>query len=259
MSGEADPFELLRQANPVDAETLPGPDSSEAQAQLARILSQPRPERSLRGRLPGGRLRGRLPGGRPHGRRRRLPYLVPVVAALVVGAGAAAWALTRGASRPLTIGCYAAPSLNADTAVIAADRRSPTDACQALWQQGALGPAQPGELQACILASGAIGVFPNRRGGDVCKQLALAPAGTAQPPPADRIVELKDRLVDRFLAAGCLSEQDAKAIVREQLDRLNLRTWTVRPTASFTAARPCATLGFDTEAHAVLLIPAPRS
>ncbi len=249
MSGELDPFEILHAANPVQPETLPGPDSAEARAQLERILTRPRAEHRAFRRSLGRRVVSR----------RRLPYLIPVVAALTIGAGATAWVLTRGASKPLTIGCYAAPSLTADTAVIAADDRSPVEACRALWQQGALGPTPPGELRACILPSGAIGVFPNqRRGGDVCQRLALAPAAEQQPPPADAIVELKNTLVERFLAAGCLSQQDADTIVRRELDRRNLRTWTVQPTGSFTSARPCATLGFDTEAHAVLLIPAPR-
>lgn len=248
MSGQTDPFDLLRAANPVDPTTLPGPDAPEAQAQLERIFAQPRHERrALRG------LRSRRLLSRP-----RLPYLIPVVAALMIGAGAAAWALTRTGSNPLTIGCYAAPSLTAHTAVIGASGRSPVEACRALWQQGALGPIPPGQLQACILPSGAIGVFPNRNGGDVCQHLALTPFPSTQPPSAAAVIELKDKLVDTVLAAGCLNEHRAEAIVQKELDRLNLHGWTVRATGSFTAARPCATLGFDPEQHAVLLIPAPQ-
>lgn len=248
MNGEPDPFEVLREANPVDPKTLPRHTSPAAQAQLEQIVAQPRAEPVPIGHRRWLRRRFR--------RQRRLPYLIPIVAVVAIGAGAAAWALTRGASNPLTIGCYATASLSAHTAVIPADGRSPTDACRAQWRQAGLGPAPPASLQACILPSGAIGVFPDS-GGDVCQQLALTPLTSRQPPSATAVVELKGKLVDAFLANPCLSKPEAEAIIRTQLERLRLSAWTIRPAGSFDNARPCATLGFDTDANAVLLIPAP--
>lgn len=245
MSG-ADPFDILRQANPIDPDELGDADSLEGQALLAEILRQPR-KRPARARLP------RLAPGRPRHR-----YLVPAIAVLALGAGAVGWALTRGVSEPLTIGCYAAADLQAKTAVVPADGRAPVAACRELWRLGEFGAQPTPPLQACVLPSGAIGVFPKHQ-QDTCGALGLPPVPSTYEPSANPVVRLKQRLVDQFLSEECVVEQRARTLVEAELARLRLADWRIESAAPFTAARPCATLGFDTARRAVLLVPAPPS
>src|SRR5919109_4747126 len=98
MRNEGDPFETLRRINPVDPSTLPeATRSREALDAMEGILrgDAVSPERR---RLRWLRRLG-------HARRRRV-YLVPVVAVAVLGAATLAWALSRGPTQQLSIGCY---------------------------------------------------------------------------------------------------------------------------------------------------------
>lgn len=245
MSG-LDPFEVLRQANPVDPDELPDADSPEGRALLETILQQPR-EPHARHWLP--HLALRTP-------RRR--YLIPAVAILAFAAGAVAWALTRGVSEPLTIGCYAAPNLQAKTAVVPADERSPIAACRQLWHQGEFGDQPTPPLQACVLPSGAVGVFP-KRGNDACNTLGLPPVPSTYEPATTPVVRLKERLVDQFLNEKCLTEQRARTIVQAEFRRLRLQGWHLETATPFSATRPCATLAFDTARRVIVLVPSPPS
>lgn len=240
MKPPLDPFELLRRMNPVRPGELPDADSPEAQALLEQIV-----ERSTRPRKSLLRL--------PH---RRRTYAVVLVAAVALGA-AAAWAVTRGETKHLTIGCYAETSLDAKTAVIPAGTASLEAACAAVWRSGTFGSKAVPRLQACILPSGAIGVFPTRD-GRACERLHLANAQPRTPERAQPTTGLKNALVDRFLAASCLTEDEGLGIVEDELRKRHLSTWRVRAAAPFTPARPCATLAFDEEQQTVLLTPAPR-
>jgi hypothetical protein len=57
----------------------------------------------------------------------------------------------------------------------------------------------------------------------------------------------------------CVGEEDARAIVRQELDSHGYTGWSVQIAGGgFTDARPCAELSFDSEGHAVLLVGAPR-
>lgn len=240
-----DPFEILRQANPVDVERLLDPDSPQGRALLELILQQP---------------------GRPRARRRWLPLsplrtprrsrLIPAVALLAFAAGAVAWALTRGVSEPLTIGCYAAPSLQAKTAVVAAAGRDPRAACRIVWERGEFGDQPPPPLQACVLPSDAVGVFP-RYEEDTCSVLGLPSVPSTYQPATSPAVRLKERLVDRFLSEKCITEQRARTIVQAEFRRLRLQGWDLETATPFSATRPCATLAFDTARRVIVLVPAP--
>ena len=191
MKDERDPFEILQEINPVDPGTLPDPARSpDALAVM---------ESMLRGEFasPQG---GRFRWLRSLGRGRRRIYLVPVVAAAVLGAGTLAWALSRGPTQHLTVGCYATADLDARTAVVSATDASPVEACRKLWLNGVFGQPPP-PLQACVLPSGAVGVFP-RADGDSCERLNLAPATVE---PASAVVALQKALVDKFLRPQCAS------------------------------------------------------
>lgn len=261
MNEQFDPFELLRQLNPVSREEVRGEASSErAQASLERILREGRPPRRRSPQRRSARLRWRR-------------GYVLVLIALAVGVATAAWALTRTATETLTVGCYATVDLQARTVVVPADDRSPTATCAEIWQRGDFGSVSVPQLEACVLPSGAVGVFPSPA-GRACEDLRLVPVGpeppapspgrtTTSPKPPDApqatVRTLKDRLVDTFLAKSCMNEHKATAAVHAELRKLHLGDWGVRSNAPFSTARPCASLAFDEEHRIVLLVPIPRT
>jgi hypothetical protein len=118
----------------------------------------------------------------PSRRRRRLGIaLVPAVLLLLGATAFTTYTLTRQPTHLESIGCYDRASLDANTAVVSADGRDPVTACAEVWRQGALGPNVPTQLEACVLQSGAIGVFPRSAGGDTCGSLGLARVPVARP------------------------------------------------------------------------------
>jgi hypothetical protein len=244
-----DPFELLRALNPVDVAELDGErHSSQAHESLERIVSN---RRRLRAWTPR---RWWLWVAR-----RRKVYvlaLVPLSAVAVAGA----WALTHGATKQLTVGCYARADLDARTLVVGATGASPVENCKTLWQRGDFGPASSPRLQACVLASGSVGVFPSAD-GQACERLKLASLTASTPPAAKRrgsVVTLKQALTERFLAKPCISKDEAISAIRAEIRKQRLNDWGVAVTTPFSAGRPCASLGFDEEHRVVRIVPMPR-
>ena len=260
MNKPFDPFQLLRELNPVSETDVCGEASSQrAQQELEHILRDGRPPRQ------------RSPQRGPRRPRWRRSYVL-VLVALAIGAATAAWALTRTPTKTLTVGCYATVDLQARTVVVAADDRSPTATCREIWQRGDFGSAKVPQLEACVLPSGAIGVFPSPT-GQACENLRVAPVApeTPAPPPARTTTKpkppspqatartLKNKLVDAFLAKPCMNEQQATELVRAQFGKLRVSDWGVRANGPFSVARPCASLAFDEEHRIVLLVPMPKT
>lgn len=106
----------------------------------------------------------------------RQRWLLAVLLPALLVAGAAVLLRTEAPTAP-EVGCYAAASLDADTAVLATDGRSPLDVCAEVWASGALvvGANAPRVLEACVVPSGSVGVFPGDRPG-VCDRLGLPAA-----------------------------------------------------------------------------------
>jgi hypothetical protein len=87
----------------------------------------------------------------------------------------------------------------------------------------AAGKAVP-VLTECVLGSGTVAVFPTMPGTDTCAELGLAPP--AAPGGAEEhgvVVQLHETLSKRLLSA-CLGQEEALALVRRELDRLNSPT-----------------------------------
>lgn len=194
-------------------------------------------------------------------RRRRLVVgaLVPAVALLLAGVGVAGYLLTRPATQVEGIGCYRSASLEADTAVISGDGRSPAAACADVWRSEF--GTEPPSLHACVLESGAVGVFPGAN-GETCRRLGLAELDGGYEVEARRFAKLRDALVARFEGA-CLSEAEARRIVREELSDRGFDDWKIEEGAGirgegFSADRPCAGLALDGERKVVTLVPEPR-
>ena len=191
MSDAPDPFEALRDLNPVPPEDVRGAASSpRAQQALEEVLAA------------GGRDR---PRASLHARRPRIAVLVAI--AIIAALASAAWVLSdRGrqtppASRPTpppsaslptsprssparptkppAVDCYQKAIVTARVVVAPAGRHSPIAACRSVWNRGGFGARRNPLLQACTLRSGAIGVFPSQK-RDVCERLKLqsvAPTG----------------------------------------------------------------------------------
>ena len=241
MSERVDPFELLRQANPVHDDAVgDSAEPPEAKAALEQILATRRRFLHERFRV-----------------RKSMTLVLLVVAGAGIGAGA--WALTRGTTQHRTVGCYQAVSLQATT-VIEAVKGSPVSTCASVWKRGDLGQPIPARLEACILPSGAIGVFPSAE-RDPCTKLhlpAVSRRTSASVGTTVGITRLKNELVNTFLSRGCLGEKQAVKLVNAELARLSLSDWQVRNNGAFRSTAPCASVAVDEAAHVVLIVPVPK-
>lgn len=191
-------------------------------------------------------------------RRRRRLALIAVPAAIVVlaASGFTTYVLTREPTQLDTIGCFETPDVDGSVAVVNADGRDPRAICAELWRDGALrGRPMPERFAACVLQTGAVGVFPSSEPG-TCERLGLAELPASYAAAARRLAGLRDALVARF-ASECVGEQVALTVVRRALDARGLSAWDVAVTdgAAFGAERPCAAVAFDGKRREVVLAP----
>ena len=199
-------------------------------------------------------------------RRRRLVIaLVPAVMILLAATAFTTYKLTRNPTHLESVGCFDRASLEANTAIVDADGRDPVAICAEIWQQGALGKQRPTRLQACVLQTGAIGVFP---GSNACAALGLAPLPASYASEARRFAALRNAIVARLgePASGsskrgpqCVGQAAAESFVRRQLDARGYRGWHIKVAGgTFSTSRPCAEPSFDTGSRTVFLLPAAR-
>jgi len=249
MTGPPDPFEILRGLNPVDPADVRGAASSRSAADALEEIVAGR-------RLGDARGRRRIHVGWP---RRRRVYVLAILP-LAILLTAAAWALTRGSSTQLTVGCYASADLHARTVIVPAGDRSPIKSCRVVWERGDFGTwiEVPG-LQACVLPSGVVGVFPSPTGG-TCRALRLKPVApeVSVGTGANSVVRVKNALVRQFLSTRCLDEIEATATIRAELRKVGIDGWSIKVEGAFGASRPCASLAFDEAQRVILVVPIPR-
>jgi hypothetical protein len=203
-------------------------------------------------------------------RRRRLTLvLVPAAILLLAATAFATYALTREPTHFESVGCYDRADLRANTAVVNADGRTPVAICADVWRQGGLGNGTvPKRLDACVLATGAIGVFPSS-GGDTCAKLGLVALPASYASEAKRFAALQDAIIARLgrPASGssrrgpqCVGAKEATAFVKRELDAHGYRDWQIKTAGGqFSAERPCAEPSFDTAEKVVLLLPGQRT
>jgi hypothetical protein len=240
MNRDREPLDRLRRANPVPEEQAPSPDSPLARAAFERIVATT-PQSVPRRRLSW---------------RRRTWFIVPAVLLLV----AAGFGLFRQTSQPLLVACYAQASLGADRAEVPPSGSDPVDACRPLWQPGGelnkTGRLSVPTLEACLLSSGAVGVFPQPAGLDVCAALGLARPSNdpARQIESEALAKVQDTLSSAFLSK-CVGQDDAVALARQTLADNHLNNWNVSTPTSFSPADPCASVAFDLAHRTVRLIP----
>ena len=200
--------------------------------------------------------------------RRRLVLVVAPVAALaiVVATGFTTYALLREPTYYMSIGCYETASESANIAIVDIDGRSPVEICAELWRGGTMGAPAPRQLAACVLSTGAIGVFPGSRG--TCAGLGLADLDASALAELDRFAALRQAVFAKLgepatgSSAGsskCLGEHDAHAAIRRALDAHGYGDWTIVVVGDgFTGERPCAEVDFNHGQKAVEIIPVSR-
>ena len=148
-----------------------------------------------------------------------------------------------------TVGCFERASLSANVTVVSASR-DPAAICSEILQAGDLpGAPVPDELASCVLDTGAIGVFPSS-GPETCEQLGLADLPASYAVEGKRFAALRDAIVAQLgePASGstrggpqCVGEDEARAIVRRELDAHGYADWDVKVVGEpFSAERPCA-------------------
>lgn len=195
-------------------------------------------------------------------RRRFVLVLIPAVIAILAVTGFTTYALTREPTHLETVGCYDRAALDANVAVVGADGRDPTAICTEIWQSGE-GEAVPRNLAACVLETGAIGVFPSS-GASTCETLGLADLPASYAVEGKRFAALRDAIVEQLgePASGssrgsskCVGEDKARALIRRELDTHGYGEWGIVVTADYTAERPCTEVYFDGEKKVVELIP----
>ena len=200
-----------------------------------------------------------------HRRRRLLVVLVPAAAVLLAVTGFTTYALTREPTHLESVGCFETAELEGNVAVVSADGRPPTAICAELWQHGAMGDrAAPDNLAACVLDTGAIGVFPSS-GGSTCERLGLADLPPTYAAERKRFAELREAIVAHIgepptdtspNTLRCVSEADARALIRRELDAYGYGDWGIEgPGDGVAAERPCLQVAFDGERRVVLLVP----
>ena len=201
-------------------------------------------------------------------RRRRLALvLVPAVLAVLAITGFTTYALTREPTHLESVGCFETADLDGNIALVNADGRAPTAICAELWRQGDMGPGPaPESLAACVLETGAVGVFPSS-GNDTCEQLGLANVPPTYAAKAERFAALRDAIAAALGASygsterdpKCLREEEARVLVRRELTARGYEDWSIEVIGSGFTASPCAAvgLGFDGERNVVFLVPEP--
>jgi hypothetical protein len=199
-------------------------------------------------------------------RRRRLALvLVPAVLAVLAVTGFTTYALTREPTHLESVGCFETAELDGNIAIVNADGRGARAICAELWLQGDMGPGPaPKSLAACVLDTGAVGVFPSS-GKGTCEQLGLSDLPPTYAGEAKRFAALRDAIAAELGASygsterdpKCLTEDEARALARRELDARGYGNWSIEVIGGGFAEGPCAGvgLGFDGERKVVFLVP----
>jgi hypothetical protein len=196
--------------------------------------------------------------GAPKPQRRRwiLGALVPAAVLLLAATGITTYVVTRPATHLETVGCFDRADLDANTTIVSAGGRDPVAICAELWSEEVVGPAPaPAELAACVLESGAVGVFP-AAGPETCNSLGLPKLASNYAAEVQIVADLRASVVGRF-ATDCLGESAGRHLVEQELAERGMDGWKVEvaPGENFDAARPCAEFGSDAGRKLAWLFP----
>ncbi len=174
--------------------------------------------------------------------------------------GFGAYALTREPTHMESIGCYDRADLEANVAVVGSSGTDPIAACRELWRTGAVAPTtDPPQLTACVLDTGAVAVMPG--GPGICEGLGISSLSREARERLTRLGELNAALADKLgdgsgsrQRGACVGEEDARRIVRAELDARGYSDWTIEVAVPFDAERRCASASLEPSDRVVKLI-----
>ena len=150
-------------------------------------------------------------------RRVRRPIVALAALVLLLATGFGTYALTRGEPTHFdSIGCFEEADVRSNTTVIGNEAQDPIAACAELWRQGTIAPGgSVPRLEACVLETGAVGVFPGES-AEVCNRLGIAPLSPEGRAELRRLGELQTAIRERL--AGCAGASEARGLARTELD-----------------------------------------
>lgn len=203
--------------------------------------------------------------GPPNRKRRAAAILLP---AALLGVAATGYTMLKADEVVSAgIGCYDAPTEEANVTVVSATGESPLVACGELWEQGVVNgtTGSTPTLVACINSGGAVSVFPSDD-SEICEGLGLQDLPDGYEREARRFVAMRDELVKEIYEAGtagstsardaCLSEEESLNIARRVLAEHRFDDWTAEVATGDYEGRECANfIGFEDREKKVLIIP----
>ena len=191
-------------------------------------------------------------------RRLVLAAAAATVALVVMGFGA--YALTREPTHVDSIGCYDRADLGANVTVVGSTGTDPVKACADLWRAGAVAPTtDPPQLTACVLDTGAVAVMPGGTG--ICEGLGISSLSREARERLTRLGDLNAALAAKLgegsgsrQRGACVGEEDARRIVRAELDARGYSDWTIEVEVPFDVERRCASASLEPSDRVVNLI-----
>jgi hypothetical protein len=169
MNESRDPYEVLRDLDPVEPTALLGASQSEeAREALERIVATPRD-------LEKARWRRWVSDVASWSRLMRRHRAIVIVAAMVVTAAVVALVVSLGQRREakLSVRCYAGVDLHSPIVGASLTSAPPASVCARLWRSRHVGaPTSAAQLQPCWLSSGAVAVFRTSE-PRICERLGL--------------------------------------------------------------------------------------
>lgn len=232
-----DPFEILRDNNPIDPSTIDafGPAADEL---LDSIIVEPARRRPIV--------------------TRRSLYL-GIAAAAILATTAATWFLSTRSIETLSVVCFESLDLNGHRSGLSETTTPHPDACQAPFQDGRLtfDASRPGyvpPLTGCVGDNGSLYVLPTDNNG-ICSALGLAEPDPDQPPGSlDGIGKAKEAITEYNLSAECRPLEDTVTQVRRILNDNGLATWRVQQNPG-QAGQPCASIAYDIPNTTIFIVP----
>ncbi len=237
---ERDPYEILRDNDPVDLTRVASSRSLEADALLTMITTQ---------------------GKSPWSRR---PLRIALAVAAVFLLVAATWIVYRSVTNVQGVLCYSTVDLDSDRAAVRPEDTLSTQACTSPWEEGVLtNPnVEQGEVPpfvGCVTEEGILAVFPSAN-ASTCASLGLAPfeEGTLESD-SSAAIELQDQLVKYFSAGQCRDVDIAAADIGRMLSEAGdaFEGWRIEAHAA-TSSRPCASFSMDYSNSTLYIIPIPE-
>lgn len=178
------------------------------------------------------------------------------VISVAVGAVAASTWTQRPELAVAFVACHESASPSSDA--VAVDNSmgyDPRDLCRGFSGNN----GSRADFLACAVGGGLAGpvsVFPSMDGA-TCQSMGLEEVSDGYRAAAAAFGQLRSAITDRLgFKAPCLTEAEARQVIRQELDSREFSDWSVEVRGQRTGDfAPCGLLGFDLERRVVILEP----